>query len=148
MRKPAIRFALVASTLSATLAAACNDSTAPAESGRAWWEGTWIAVRGNDQPLPFSSARETVVREIVLILNADSTKPSKFLSNGTRTESFRIIENPVDRTVQITPTDTNLRLYDGPKATIGQLDLTFRRLGDTLLLPSYSAGQFKLVRTR
>ena len=148
MPKPAIRHAVVAALLLATLVGGCNDSTGPVAGGRTWWEGTWIAVKGNNQALPFSSARETTVREIVLILDADSTKPSRFISNGTRVENFRVLEDPVDRNVKVIPTDTSFRLYDGPKATIGQLDLTFRRLGDTLVLASYSAGQFKFVKTR
>ena len=124
----------------------CGDSTAPAPDNE-WWVGSWSAVRANELPLPFRTSRNTV-REIVVRLEADSTALSTFVSNGTRTTTnFTILEDPVARIVKVTTAaEDSVSIYDGPKETIGQLAITFQRLGDTLVLPSYRGGEFKFVR--
>jgi hypothetical protein len=124
----------------------CGDSTAPARDTD-WWVGSWSAVRANELPLPFRTSRNTV-REIVVRLEGDSTALSTFVSNGTRTTAnFTILEDPVARIVKVTTAaEDSVSIYDGPKESIGQLALTFQRLGDTLVLPSYRGGEFKFVR--
>lgn len=139
----ASRLALLAAAL--LVLGSCNDATAPVDDSN-WWVGEWNAVRGNDEPLPFRTSRNTV-REIIVHLERDSTALSSFVSNGTRTTAnFSVLEDPVARIVKVTPAEDSVSIYDGPKPTIGQLALTFQRLGDTLVLGSYRGGEFKFVR--
>ena len=81
-------------------------------------------------------------------MTEETTKPSSFVSNGTTVYNFRENETPVNRSLKLTPGTDTVYLYDGPKADIGQLALTVRRLGDTLELSTYQGGVFKLVRSR
>lgn len=126
---------------------ACSESNA-GPNGATWYDGTWLAVRANNAPLPYRDRLGGSVREMVVTLRADSTQPSAFITNGTAYYSFRENENPVVRTVKITAGRDSVFVYDGPKANIGQLALTFRRKGDTLVLSNYQSGEFKLTRSR
>jgi hypothetical protein len=148
MRTPPARSGLLALIIAATLAA-CGDASGPEGGGREWWEGAWVAVQANNAPLPFvNAARGTTVREMVLVLNRDTTATSTFSSSGTYTANGRAVEDPVTRRVRVTPAADSVQVYDGPTATAGQLQLTFRRRADTLVLANYSGGEFKLVRSR
>jgi hypothetical protein len=139
------RLAVIVLALAASLVSCSDSGTDPVDDGR-WWVGSWNAVRGNDLPLPFRTTRSSV-REIVVLLERDSTALSTFVSNGTRTTtSNQTFEDPVARVVRVTPGVDTVSIYDGPTATIGQLALTFFRRGDTLVLPSYRGGEFKFVR--
>ena len=147
MRRSPTRLLLLALTLAATLAA-CDGSTGP-EASTPWWEGAWVAVRGNDAPLPFrSDSYGSTVREIVLVLRSDTTQASTFTSSGTFLSVTTNVEDPVSRQVRVTAGADSVRIYDPPTATVGQLDLVFRRRGDTLVLASCRGGAFKLVRPR
>ena len=142
-RHPRVR--RLASLLIAVAFAACDDSTGP--GGGAWFEGVWTAVRANNTALPFRSDRGVLVRDLVVTLRADSTKPSTFyLSGSTTTLSGSVIDNTGSRVVAVTSTDQTVSVYAGPTPTIGQLQVTFTRKADTLVIPSYSGAEFKLVR--
>lgn len=146
MLRPSRLFATVV-LCAGTALAACSDSTSGPNGGQ-WYEGTWLAVRGNNAPLPYRDRFGGSVRTIVLTLNADSTKASSFVSNGTTVYNFRENESPVNRALKLTPGTDTVFLYDGPKADIGQLALTVRRRADTLELSTFQGGVFKLVRSR
>jgi hypothetical protein len=140
-----IRCLLCTVLLSATIAA-CSDSSSGPEGG-AWYDGTWSAVRANNLALPYRSDRGVLVRDLVVTLHADTTKPSSLYLNGsTTTLTGSVIDNTSTRIVTVTSTDQTVRVYALPTSTIGQLDVTFTRKGDTLVIPSYSGAEFKLVR--
>lgn len=126
---------------------ACSESNA-GPNGATWYDGIWLAVRANDAPLPYRDRLGGSVREMVVTLRADSTRPSTFITNGTAFYNNRENENPVVRTVKVTAGADTVFVYDGPKSNIGQLALTFRRKGDTLVLSNYQGGEFKLRRAR
>lgn len=137
--------ALMLGVLALSVAAvSCSEATGPGSG--AWFEGTWLAVRANNAPLPFRDRLGGSVRELALTLRSDTTRASSFISNGTAFFNFRENENPVNRTVKVTAFAESVSVYDGPKSNTGQLELTFRRAGDTLVLASYQGGAFKLVR--
>ena len=143
-----VKLALVAFVVAgAGASTACSDSSAGPE-GATWYDGTWLAVRANNAPLPYRDRQGGSVREMVLTLRSDTSQASSFITNGTVFYNFRENENPVNRTVKVTAGADSVFVYDGPKSTIGQLALTFRRKGDTLVLSSYQSGEFKLRRAR
>ncbi len=142
------KLALVAAAVSGgVMTSACSDSSA-APNGAAWYDGTWLAVRANNAPLPFRDRQGGSVREMVVTLRSDTSQASSFITNGTAYYNFRENENPVVRTVKLTAGADSVFAYDGPKSNIGQLAITFRRKGDTLVLSGYQGGEFKLRRTR
>ena len=149
MRKTAtrlrpIRFAACSMIVGAMLSA-CGDSSGP--NGGEWWEGTWGAVRANNTSMPFRSDRGVFVRELVVTLNADTTRASTFYSAGTiTTQTNGTVDNTSTRSVKVTPASESVSLYAPPTDKIGQLQLTLTRKGDTLVVPSYAGAEFKLVR--
>ncbi len=141
------RVLITAAVFGVVASVACSESSA-GPNGAAWYEGTWLAVRANNAPLPYRDRLGGSVREMVLTLRADSTQASSFITNGTAYYSFRENENPVNRAVKVTAGIDSVFVYDGPKSSIGQLALTFKRKGDTIVLSSYPSGEFKLHRSR
>jgi hypothetical protein len=148
MRNTALlyRIRLTVGTLAAGASLACSDSGS-GPNGGAWWEGTWTAVRANNAPMPFRSDRGVVVRDVVVTLRSDTTQASTFYSAGTITTlSGSTVDNTSTRTVKVTPDVQTVSVFAPPTSTIGQLQVTFTRKADTLVIPSYSGAEFKLVR--